>query len=46
MMPIDYPPEMATPEELQRWLRSFIDEYNRLVDRVNAMERKGVNENA
>lgn len=43
---MDYPPEFATMEELQRWLRTWIDEYNMLLDRVNAMEQKEVNGNA
>lgn len=43
MMPIDPPRADATHEELVQWLRSFTEEYNQLIDRVNAEEAKEVN---
>lgn len=41
MMPIDPPRADASLEELVQWLRSFTEEFNQLIDRVNAdTERK------
>lgn len=43
MMPIDPVREDARLEDVVRWLRAFVEEYNQLVDRVNAEEAKEVN---
>lgn len=43
MIPVDPPSEVATIEELTAWLRRFTEEYNMLIDKINANEQKEVN---
>lgn len=43
MIPVDPPSEGATIEELTAWLRRFTEEYNMLIDKINAYEQKEVN---
>ena len=43
MMPIDPPGELATQEDIVRWLREFTEHYNRLLDDLSAARREDVN---